>query len=222
MVHSWENMFERSSHGKDYTGADMRHCNATGGSFTTCQMFNANFHRSTFRKTDFSDSLMFGAIMTKAVFENCRMYLTNLSHSDCQGTSFRGSYLRKANFRKANLRGTDFTGVHIDGTIFAGANITGAVMDDKTRRYAMANGAVDDNNSTGPSVMDSVLNDLSSLAASYYNRPRLHQEPETTNDLGRKTHADISVKYKEAGRVLVLKNFIQRLLDVDRLLAGRK
>lgn len=221
VVHSWETMHERSSEGENYTAADMRHCNATGGSFTTCEMFNANFDQSIFKGTDFSYSMMFGAVMTHTTFENCRMYWTNLSHANCQDASFKGSYLRRADFTRANLRNADFTGVHLDDTIFFGANITGAIMDAKTYRYAVVSGAVDDGK-IGPSVMDSVLNELSYAAKRYYNHPRVFQKPEINNDLGPTVHTDVSVRYKEEGKILSLKNFIQWAFDVDRILKGRK
>jgi fluoroquinolone resistance protein len=107
-----QTVFDRT----DMFAVEMRDCNLTGARFAT-----ADFSRALSRKT----------IETRAIFQDCKLDVADLSGVKLPGCSLNGCRLREADLSNADLTDADLTGSDLfqailDGAKMAGVDLRGA------------------------------------------------------------------------------------------------
>ncbi|MHC6225144.1 caspase family protein [Pseudomonas sp. X10] len=118
-------------------GANFKTTDLSGSNLSGSDLSDARLQAVTAKDSNFSDSLLDGALLPLADapgahFDNASLKRTAWLGADLRRASFRNADLRGASFRLADLRDADFSGANLSEVSFNAADLRGSRFDGAT------------------------------------------------------------------------------------------
>ncbi len=116
----WPDGAELNLVGKMVTRVKLKQINLTHSNLILSAWVSSVFDFVKFYRSDISNS----------IFSDCKFRDVNLSKTNANGVSFRGSLLCRVDFTDSALSGADFRGCELYKVRFKGSNLKGALFDE--------------------------------------------------------------------------------------------